>query len=66
MTKMTRQLPMMSAMMRVVSIVVTAISADSDMTEGCQCQSRDLPNFKNNNIWFINIWPLVASSTDIF
>ena len=34
MTKMTRQLPTMFAMMRVVSIVDTATS--DDMTEGCQ------------------------------
>lgn len=34
MTKMTMQLPTMSAMMRMVSIVDTATSAD--MLEGCQ------------------------------
>jgi len=38
MTQITRQLPTMSAMMRVVSIVDTATSVD--MTEGCQYKSH--------------------------
>ena len=42
---------MMSAIMRVVSTIVTATSADSDMAVGCQYQSRDLPSLKKQIIY---------------